>query len=134
MIKEKIHLRMGEDVRTVSINWDCPVKPEIWPLSLCHHCIVIEICNGDTIMKKRSICAFCITFLNWSIVVFQMYSKVNQLYMHTHTHTHIFFFMFFSLIGYYKILSIVPCAILSVLSDYFLHSSASQLLRTYLEY
>ena len=33
--------------------------------------------------------------------------------MHTHTiYTHIYyFFLFFSLIGYYKILSIVPCAI-----------------------
>ena len=27
-----------------------------------------------------------------------------------HTHTHTFFFRFFSIIGYYKILSIVPCA------------------------
>ena len=28
-----------------------------------------------------------------------------------HTHTHIFFFRFLSLIGHYKILSMVPCAI-----------------------
>ena len=37
---------------------------------------------------------------------FQVYSKVNQV----HTHTHIFF-RFFSIIGHYKILSMVPCAI-----------------------
>ena len=30
---------------------------------------------------------------------------------HTHTHTHMFFFRFFSLIGYYKILTIVLFAI-----------------------
>ena len=48
-----------------------------------------------------------------------MYSKVIQLYMcvyiyiyiYTHTHIYIFFFRFFSIIGYYKILNIVPCAI-----------------------
>ena len=28
-----------------------------------------------------------------------------------HTHTHTFFSRFFSMIGYYKILNIVPCAI-----------------------
>ena len=34
---------------------------------------------------------------------------------------YIFFFRFFSLIGYYKILSIVPCAIQWVLAGYLLH-------------
>ena len=33
-----------------------------------------------------------------------MYSKVIQVYIY------IFFFRFFSIIGYYKILNIVPCA------------------------
>ena len=33
------------------------------------------------------------------------------IHTHTHTHTHTLFFKVFSLIGYYKILSIVPCAI-----------------------
>ena len=47
---------------------------------------------------------------------FQVYSKVIQLYIH------IYFFRFFSLIGYYKILSIVPCAI-SLLFIYFIYSS-----------
>ena len=37
--------------------------------------------------------------------MFQVYSKVIQLY------TYIFFFRFFSIIGYYKILNIVPSAI-----------------------
>ena len=41
-------------------------------------------------------------------------------YMHTYTHTHTynFFFRFFSLIGQYKILSIVSCAIRQVLVGY----------------
>ena len=43
---------------------------------------------------------------------FQVYSKVIQLYIY------IFPFRFFSLIGYYKILSIVPCAIQWVLVGY----------------
>ena len=33
------------------------------------------------------------------------------------------FFRFFSLIGYYKILSRVPCAIEKVFVNYFIHSS-----------
>ena len=60
---------------------------------------------------------------------FQVYSKVIQLYIYTcihiHTHTHIyiyiFFFRFFSIIGYYKILSIVPCAIKQVFVGYLFH-------------
>ena len=45
--------------------------------------------------------------------------RVRHTFINTHTHTHIhtqtthvciFFFRLFSLIGYYKILSIVPCA------------------------
>ena len=30
---------------------------------------------------------------------------------HTYTHTHSHIYVFFSIIGYYKILNIVPCAI-----------------------
>ena len=40
---------------------------------------------------------------------FQVYCKVIQLYIYIYIY--IFFFRFFSLIGYYKILSVVPCAI-----------------------
>ena len=38
--------------------------------------------------------------------------------MYTH-----FFFRFFSIIDYYKILSIVPCAVLSIFVIYFIYSS-----------
>ena len=41
---------------------------------------------------------------NWTntwVTMFEVYSKVN----------HIFFFRFFSIIGYYKVLNIVPCAV-----------------------
>ena len=39
-------------------------------------------------------------------------------------HTYIFFFIFFSLIGYYRILRIVPCAThRSLLVTYFIYSS-----------
>ena len=44
---------------------------------------------------------------------FQVYSRVIQL--HTHRYTHMLFFRFFSIIDYYKILSIVPCAIQLIL-------------------
>ena len=38
---------------------------------------------------------------------FLLYSKVRQLYIYIYQ----LFFRFFSIIGYYKILNIVPCAI-----------------------
>ena len=38
---------------------------------------------------------------------FQVYSKAIQLY----TYMYLFFFKFFSHLGYYRILSRVPCAI-----------------------
>ena len=37
-------------------------------------------------------------------------------------HIHIFFFRFFSIIGYYKMLSIVPCAIQKVLDVYLFYA------------
>ena len=40
-------------------------------------------------------------------VVFQMYIKIIQLYIYIYTYL---FFKFFSIIGYYEILSVVPCA------------------------
>ena len=40
--------------------------------------------------------------------------------MYTHTHTYIYFFRFFSIIGYYKILNIIPCALQSLLFIYFI--------------
>ena len=44
---------------------------------------------------------------------FPVYSRVIQIYIYIyiyiHTHTH--FFKFFSIIGYYTLLNIVPCAI-----------------------
>ena len=45
---------------------------------------------------------------------FQVYSKVIQLYIYIQP----LFFRFFSHIGYYRILSRVPCAIQEVLADY----------------
>ena len=53
-----------------------------------------------------------------------MYSKVIQLYVY------ILFFRFFSIIGYYKILSIVPCAIQyrSLLVICFVYSSRYMLI------
>ena len=38
---------------------------------------------------------------------FQVYSKVIQI----HTYMYLFFFRFFSHLGYYRILSSVPCAV-----------------------
>ena len=38
--------------------------------------------------------------------------------IHTYIYIYIFFFRFFSIIGYYKILSIVPCAIQLVIVGY----------------
>ena len=43
----------------------------------------------------------------------------------------IFFFRFFSPIGCYKILSVVPCAIQSVLGGYFIYSSVYILIPNY---
>ena len=65
--------------------------------------------------------------------MFQVYRKVIQLYIyiyiHIHTHAYVcvhmytFFLRFFSIIGYYKILNIVPCTICrSLLFLYFIYS------------
>ena len=52
---------------------------------------------------------------------FQVYSKVIQLYIHVYIHTYIdiyiFFSRFFSIIGYYRILNIVPCCVLEFKQD-----------------
>ena len=45
---------------------------------------------------------------------FQVYSKVIQLYVYTY----LFFFRFLSPLGYYRILSRVPCAIQQDLVGY----------------
>ena len=37
--------------------------------------------------------------------MFQVYSKVIQLYIYIYS-----FFRFFSIVGYYRILNLVPCA------------------------
>ena len=65
------------------------------------------------------VCVQCnLFFLSFfSVEVYLVYSasgvqqRDSVLHTHTHTHTHLFFVRFFSLIGYSKILSIVPCAI-----------------------
>ena len=41
--------------------------------------------------------------------MFQLYNKMIQLYVCIYIY--VFLFRFFSIIGYYKILNIVPCAI-----------------------
>ena len=48
--------------------------------------------------------------------MFQVYSKMIHVYMYIYTYTcdsviHIYFLRFFSAVGCYKILDIVPCAI-----------------------
>ena len=57
-------------------------------------------------------------FLNGRIYNVVLVSYVQQsdsvIHIHTHTHIHVFFFRFFSLIGYYKTLNIVPCVIRQV--------------------
>ena len=50
-----------------------------------------------------------------------MYSNVILLYIEIY----LFFFKFFSLLDYYKILSIVPCAIQQVLVNYLFYISLS---------
>ena len=45
---------------------------------------------------------------------FQVYSKEIQLYIYVYVYiciVYVYFFRFFSIIGYYKILNVVPCAI-----------------------
>ena len=53
--------------------------------------------------------------------VFQVHSKVNQPY----TYSYPSFFRFFSHIGYYRILSRVPCAIRQVLISYLFYFLAT---------
>jgi len=51
---------------------------------------------------------------------FQVYSNVIQLYVYVCVCVN-FFFRFFSIIGYYKILNLVPCAMQQVLAGYLVH-------------
>ena len=55
---------------------------------------------------------------NWSIVDLQCFRYRAKWFNYTHTHTHcvcvyicVCFFAVFSILGYYKILNIVPCAL-----------------------
>ena len=68
---------------------------------------------------------------------FQGYSKVIQLflcvciyiYVYTHIHMYVFFFRLFFLIGYYKVLNIVLCAIQwSLFVIYFMYISVYKLI------
>ena len=45
---------------------------------------------------------------------------LTRVHAHTHTHTHIYLFKLFSMIGFYKTLNMVPCAIQQVLVVYFM--------------
>ena len=49
--------------------------------------------------------------LIYTVLVSGVQQSDLDTHTHTHTHTHIFSFTFFSIIGYYEILSAVPCAI-----------------------
>ena len=52
----------------------------------------------------------CVQFLVY-IKVIQFMCVYIYTHAHPHTHTYIFFFIFFSIVVYYRILNIVPCAI-----------------------
>ena len=61
---------------------------------------------------------------------FQVYSKVIQIYLYIsiYLYLYLFFFRFFSIIGYYKILNIVSCAIQLVLVVYLFYIQKYMLL------
>ena len=66
-------------------------------------------------------------FLNFLIGVELIYnvvlvSGVQQNDSVIHMYTYLFFFRFFSIIGYYKILNVVPCALQSVLVVYLFYT------------
>ena len=95
-----------QENRTSAFIYNCTV----WG-NLCFHAIFLSLWfyfyfshSPDLllILFLSKLKQNCFTMLCY----FQVYSKVIQLYMYIYT----FFFRFFSLIGYYKILSIVPCA------------------------
>ena len=65
--------------------------------------LCLGICWPSVLLKL-----LLLYFLYWSIVDLQCFS-IQQNDSHTHIQT--FFFRFFSIIGYYKILKTVPCAI-----------------------
>ena len=70
--------------------------------------------------KKKKIwkemdCIFSFFFFNWSMVDLQCYVSfmcTAKWFSYTYTYTHIYsFFRLFSLVGYYKILTLVDCTI-----------------------
>ena len=58
----------------------------------------------------------------------QQSGSVVYIHMHTYIYMYNYFFRFFSIIGYYKINSIVPCALQQVLVVYFIYSSVYMLI------
>ena len=55
------------------------------------------------------------------MIQFYIYMYIFVIHIYVYIYIYIFFFRFFSLIGYYKILTIVPCALidfLKVIFDY----------------
>ena len=76
--------------------------------------------HGCQIPKRHSVVLFYFLQVKkcFKIEVQLIYSVVlvsnrqqSDSIIHTHIHVYIFFFRFFSIIHYYKILSIVPCVI-----------------------
>ena len=86
----------------------CEINPPLYP------CALLFSLKASSVTKIRYKIFFFFFFFFllayiWFTVLcwFQVYSKVNQLYMYIYP----LFFRFFSIIDYYKILNIVPCAI-----------------------
>ena len=47
--------------------------------------------------------------LIYNVLVLGVQQRDSDIYIYTHTHTHTYIYIFFSHIGYYEILNIVPC-------------------------
>ena len=86
-----------------------------------YHICIFNIVQAFSATFDMSIWFFFFFFPSL-VQLYLKYSKFTMLYQFQMLSKVIFFFRFFPIIGYYKILSIVPCAIYrSLLFTYFIH-------------
>ena len=75
---------------------------------------ILWLCFQYISMLEKGFCFFSPDFKSWSIIDLQYcvsFRCIAKWSSYTYICRYLFFFRFFSFIGYYKILSIVPCAL-----------------------
>ena len=99
----------------VSYTHFCFSVPCLFVSYLCNYCDCIFFTNWSIV----------IFFTNWSIEIYKVliYGIQTKWFSYTYKHASTQMHIFFSSVGYYKILNIVPCAIQCDLVVYFIQNT-----------